>query len=995
MNKSYMTDTSENAFEKGIVDWLVTKNGFELGNNTGFNVEYAVDEERLFRFLRKTQEQKLEQLHILENELAKKKFMDRLSKELSSAGIVDLLRKGIKHEHLTLDLYYMLPAPQNETAKKLYAENIFSVTRQVHYSKVESKKSVDLVVFINGLPVLTSELKNLLTHQNTACAVEQYQGSRSPSEPLFHFKRCMVHFAVDDQTIQMCTRLKGKDSWFLPFNKGHKDGAGNPPNPAGLKTDYFWKEILAKPELSLIIEKFAQVTEEKDRATGKPSHKQIFPRYHQLSAVKTLLADVTDRGVGRKYLIQHSAGSGKSNTIAWLAHQLVGQEKDEKKIFDSVIVVTDRVNLDKQIKNTIRQFAQVNNLVGHATSAAELREMLATGKKIIVTIVHKFPFILDGIETANKDRNFALLIDEAHSSQNGSMSAKMGLVLSGTDVDEEEDIEDKVNAIIEGRKLLKNASYFAFTATPKNKTLEMFGVPCKKDDGTTGFTPFHKYTMKQAIEEGFILDVVKYYMSVDTYYKLEKTVKDDPAFDSKKALKRLRAYVEGHESSIEKKAGIIVDHFLANVIGKRKINGKAKAMVVTNSIVRAITFYTKIVDELKEKNSSQYKVLLAFSGEKEWHGKKCTEATFNGFPSSKIEETFAQDEYRILVVANKFQTGFDEPLLHTMYVDKELSDIKAVQTLSRLNRAYPGKIDTFVLDFANKAEEIKAAFDKYYKTTSLSGETDRNKLNDLITGMEKHQVYSPDDVQRIVELSLSKAPREKLDFTLDACVESYKALTTDQQVDFKSRAKNFVRTYNFLATILAFGNREWEKLSIFLNYLIGKLPPPKDDDLSKEVLESVDFDSFKAIQQSIQAIQLADEDATIDPVPIGGGGGKAIPDMEPLSYILENFHKAFGNVKWTDADKVRKQIEALPEEVMQSESYRNAALNASKDVARSESEKATRTAILSTMASGLDLYRIFQENDAFQRTILDAIFEQTYAKLRKPQSVEGGIARVS
>ncbi|MEI0738556.1 DEAD/DEAH box helicase family protein [Paenibacillus sp. JTLBN-2024] len=485
--------------------------------------------------------------------------------------------------------------------------------------KDATRLALDLCIFINGLPVITCELKNQLTKQNVDDAVYQYKTDRDPKELLFQFKRCMVHFAVDDARVKFCTKLDGKASWFLPFDKGYNDGAGNPPNPSGIMTDYLWKDILEKYMLAHIIENYAQVVEKVDQETKKKTYTQIFPRYHQLSAVESLLADVRHNGVGQRYSIQHSAGSGKSNSIAWLAHQLVGLEKDGKAIIDSVVVVTDRVILDKQIRDTIKQFMQVSNTVAWAEHSDDLRKAINGGKKIIITTVHKFPIILDSIGSEHKGRSFAIIIDEAHSSQSGNMSAKMNIVLSGEVTGEEEDFEDKINRLMEGRKMLKNASYFAFTATPKNKTLEMFGIPYQDGDEIK-HRPFHVYTMKQAIQEGFILDVLKYYTPVDSYYRLAKTIEDDPLFDKEKAQKKLRQFVESNKFAISQKAEIMVNHFHDQVISKGKIGGKARAMVVTSSIERCIEYYYAINKCLADRRSP-YKAIIAFSSEKEYGGK--------------------------------------------------------------------------------------------------------------------------------------------------------------------------------------------------------------------------------------------------------------------------------------------------------------------------------------------------------------------------------------
>ena len=972
------SNVKENGFETLIVNSLVNGAGYEQGITTEYNKAYAVDEGRLFRFLQDTQPEKLAELRILDSDLEKDRFFKQLDKKLKSDGVIELLRKGLRYKHLKLDLFYVRPSAENPNAAVLYGKNIFSVTRQLQYSKFNPLLALDVCVFLNGLPIITMELKNQLTKQNYKDAIKQYKDDRSPAEPLFSFKRCMVHFAVDDSEVWMCTELKGSKSWFLPFNMGYHDGAGNPPNPNGIKTDYLWKHILQKDTLSNIIENYAQVIEEVDEDTGAKSYKQVFPRYHQLAVVTSLLADAKRDGVGGRYLIQHSAGSGKSNSIAWLAHQLVGLKNDSgREIFDTVIVVTDRINLDKQIKNTIRQFMQVSATVGWAKSSGELKTLLDDGKKVIITIVHKFQFILEDISTQYKDRNFAILIDEAHSSQNGSLSAKMNMVLSGSVYDDEDDLEDKINTIIEGRKMVKNASYFAFTATPKNKTLEMFGKKVPQPDGTNKPSPHYVYTMKQAIEEGFILDVLKYYTPVQSYYKLAKTVEDDPRFDKKRAQAILRYYVESNTYAIHEKAAIMVEHFHSEVIAKGKVGGKARAMVVASSISRAVEYY-KAISRLLEERHSPFKAIVAFSGTTDWEGRQATEADINGFPSAIIEKTFKTDPYRILVVANKFQTGFDEPLLHTMYVDKGLSDIKAVQTLSRLNRSHPDKKDTFILDFVNDPEMIKQAFDRYYKTTILSGETDVNKLNDLIDTMESIQVYTEDDVDRFVALYLGGAEREELDPILDNCVETYKGLIVEEQIEFKSCAKSFTRTYNFLAAILPYGSVQWEKLAIFLNLLVPKLPSPEGEDYTEGLLEDVDLESYRAEARETMHIQLENENSEINPIPVGTDVGINVPELDTLSNILKEFHDIFGGIEWTDEDKIKKQVAELPDVVSKDETYQNAMKYSDKQNARAESDRATTAAILATMSSGIELYKAVQSNDSFRKWILDMVFNATY-----------------
>lgn len=989
------TDTSEKGLETLIVQNLtgevmhepgVAKDrspyapgGYVLGDPKDYDRDHAVDLVQLIAFLKSTQPKIVESLALDTDSPQRQKFLHRLQGEIAKRGIVDVLRNGIKDGPHSIDLFYGTPSPGNTRAAELNRANVFSITRQLQYSKDETRLALDLCLFINGLPVATFELKNRLTKQTFEDAVQQYKRDRDPKELLFQFGRCMVHFALDDQEVRMCTHLKGGESWFLPFNKGYNDGAGNPPNPTGIKTDYLWKETLTIRGLTDIIENYAQVVEEVNPKTNRTKKVQIFPRYHQLDVVRKLLNDATLNGSGKRYLIQHSAGSGKSNSIAWLAHQLIGLERKAKRVFDSVIVVTDRRVLDKQIKDTIKQFAQVGSTVGHAEHSGDLRKFLESGKKIIITTVQKFPFILDEIGDEHRTRSFAIIIDEAHSSQGGRTAAKMNIALAEEGGEEEEEsYEDTINRIIEARRMLSNASYFAFTATPKNKTLEMFGEAFREGD-VVKHRPFHSYTMKQAIQERFIEDVLKNYTPVDSYYRLMKTIESDPQFDVKKAQKKLRRYVESHKYAIRQKAEIMVDHFHDNVITLRKIRGEARAMVVTTGIMRAIEYYHAFTDYLRERKSP-YKAIVAFSGEHEYGGIKVTEGTLNGFPSSQIVDRIQEDPYRFLICADKFQTGYDEPLLHTMYVDKTLSSIKAVQTLSRLNRAHPAKKDTFVLDFMNDVETIRQGFEPYYRTTILSEETDPNKLHDLKAVLDGYQVYEWGQVEELVALYIGGAQRDQLDPILDACVGVYKEdLDENGQVDFKGKSKAFVRTYNFLATILPYANAQWEKLSVFLNFLIPKLPAPKEEDLSRGILESIDMDSYRAEVQATLAIALPDQDGEIEPVPTTGGGRKQEPELDLLSNIVKAFNEMWGNISWSDKDRIQKIIaEEIPTKVSQDKAYQNAMKNSDKQNARIEHDKVLERVITGMVTDQTELYRLFNDNPSFKKWLADMMFSATY-----------------
>ena len=956
--------------------------GYVVGNANDYDRDHAIDTAKLLEFLKATQPKAFETLSLAVDGPSRLRFLHRLQGEIAKRGVVDVLRKGIKDGPADVRLFYGMPTPGNQKAAELYAANIFSVTRQLRYSKDETRLALDLVIFLNGLPVITFELKNRLTKQTIDDAINQYKRDRDPRELLFQFGRCIVHLAVDDHQVQMCTHLQGQASWFLPLNKGYNDGAGNPPNPDGLETDYLWKELLAKDSLTNIIENYAQAIEEKDRR-GQRRRRQVFPRYHQLDVVRRLLADVQSRGAGKRYLIQHSAGSGKSNSIAWLAHQLVEIKRGGEPVFDSIIVVTDRLVLDKQIRDTIKQFAQVSAVVGAVQEGSgQLRRFIQQGKKIIITTVQKFPFVLDEIGNEHRSRKFAIIIDEAHSSQGGRTAAAVNLALAEAVEEDDETIEDSINRIMESRRMLSNASYFAFTATPKNKTLEMFGE--QREDGR--FYPFHSYTMKQAIQEGFILDVLQHYTPVLSYYRLMKSIEDDPEFDVKKAQKKLRRYVESHEYAIRQKAEIMIDHFHEQVIARKKIGGEARAMVVTSGIERAIQYKLAFDDYLAERKSP-YLAIVAFSGEHDFQGQSLTEEQINRFRSAEIPERFQQEPYRFLIVADKFQTGYDEPLLHTMYVDKQLSDLKAVQTLSRLNRAHPRKHDTFVLDFMNDTDAIEQAFTQYYRTTILSQATDPNKLHDLKAELDGYQVYSWDDVESLVKLYLEGANRDKLDPILDGCVATYNLLDEDSQVNFKSKAKTFVRTYNFLACVLPYTYAEWEKLSTFLNFLVLKLPTPIEQDFSKEILATIDLDSYRAEVMPERKITLPDEDAEIDPIPVAGGAHKSQLELDFLSNILRTFNDMFGNIEWNDVDKIRQVITVeIPAKVAADEAYQNARLNSDEQNARIEHDAALQRVMANLLSDHTELFKQFSDNESFRKWMSDTIFRLTYSQGAAPGS---------
>lgn len=934
------TDTSEKELEATIEAYLIDEKGERAensrwlkGESKDFNPEFCVDETMLKAFLQHTQMDKVTRARIYDSPANTRKFLERLRNQITLRGVVDVLRHGMEHNATTFDLYYPIPTAGNVQAAIAYGQNRWTVVRQLRYLQTRP----DIVLMLNGLPIITLELKNQLSCQNVDCAVRQYKTDRNPKDLLYMPKRCAAHFAVDDAEVKMCTALAGPKSWFLPFNRGVDDGAGNPAVEGKLKTAYLWEDILQKERLSDILENYAQVIREKDAETGKIKEKCIWPRYHQLEAVRALLADTAAHEGGKRYLIQHSAGSGKSNSITWLAFQLVNMKQADGLTprFESIIVVTDRVNLDKQIRDNIRAFCNNKSIVQWADDSEALKTALSGGKKIIVSTICKFPFILQTLGKELAERQFAVIIDEAHSSQSGSMQSALNRVLSGyghKDVNLE-DNEDGLNELLEyvvaGRMMAKNTNFYAFTATPKYKTLEMFGIPYTNAEGETGHKAFHTYSMRQAIEEGFIMDVLEHYTTYDSFYKIIKSTEANPEFDKDQAAKKLRVWVESRPETVAKKARIMVEHFHENVA--HKMGGEARCMVICNGILRAIDYYYTI-KELLAKRNSPYKLLIAFSGTKEYGGKQVCEADLNGFPSSAIEKTFRSGAYRFLIVADKFQTGYDEPLLHTMYVDKPLKDVKTVQTLSRLNRCHPLKEETYVLDFVNKAEDIQEDFQRYYKKTILSHETDVNKLSDKLAVCDQSMIYEEEEVELFNQKYWSGAPREEIDPILDVCVQRFKELSdsddNNQQIEVKSAMKQFVRLYEFLTALMDIQRIDWEKKNTFFHFLLRKLPKIGKEDWTEGLLDLVDFDKYRVVKGEDRKIKLENVNATVDPIPVGDAGtGGQDPNMETLERIVDDFNLVFGDIEWGDPDTVRQQIRQVVTKLQENDEVRDSMLN--------------------------------------------------------------------
>jgi type I restriction enzyme R subunit len=886
--------------------------GYVLGYSKDFKPKFAVDEKQFWRFLETTQEKELAKLSRNTRDKAEwqRKILERLDRMIKTKGLLHLLKKGLGVDDAHLILMYPAPlAGSSDIVKENFKRNIFSSTRQVPYSLDNPSEAMDLVLFINGLAFATLELKNPWTGQTARFhGQKQYRTHRDNHQPLLQFGRCLVHMTVDTDEVYMTTKLAGAATFFLPFNKGHNQGAGNPPNLEGFgghKSSYLWEDVFSKESIADIIEHFVRLSGKANDPLRKRT--LFFPRYHQMDVVRKLSRHVAENGVGHTYLIQHSAGSGKSNSITWAAYQLIetypahpgiaGAKAMDRPLFDSVVVVTDRRLLDKQLRETIREFSEVKNIIAPAYRAAELKKALEQGKKIIITTIQKFPFIIDGISDLSLN-NFAVVIDEAHSSQSGSAHDNMNRAMGQADHEDEEtmDVQDKILKAMASRKMRGNASYFAFTATPKNTTLEKFGK--KQEDGS--FIPFHLYSMKQAIEEGFILDVLANYTTYKSYYEIQKSIQDNPLFDGKKAQKKLRAFVERHQQTIDIKAQIILEHFIPQVVNTKKLKGLAKGMVITQNIETAIRYY-KAIARLLDKKANPFKVLIAFSGSKTVDDIEYTEASINGFGESETRGRFDQDDYRLLVVANKYLTGFDQPKLTAMYVDKKLQNVMAVQALSRLNRSAPGlgkkTEDLFILDFFNSVEDIKDAFDPFYTATSLSRATDVNVLHELKETLDLVGVYEWQEVENFVERYFSNADAQSLSPIIDTASERFNiglSLEEADKADFKIKAKQFVKIYGQMASIMPYEIVVWEKLFWFLKFLIPKLVV-KDPDTAKidELLESIDLSSYGLSRVKLNHhIRLDESESELDPQnPNPRGAHDGEDEKDPLDEIIRNFNE--------------------------------------------------------------------------------------------------------
>ncbi|MDD7914112.1 type I restriction endonuclease subunit R [Polaribacter haliotis] len=967
-----------------------TGKGYYIGQSANFNAQFAIDEQFFWSFLENTQKEELEKLQKQSD--WKLKILNRFDRLVKKYGILYLLKKGLQVDDAHFTLFYQLPlASSSKTVKDNFEQNKFSVTRQLCYSVDNPREEIDLVFFLNGLPIVSMELKNHWTGQNARVhGQQQYKTQRDNKQPLLQFARCIVHFAVDTDEAYMTTKLDGNKTFFLPFNKGNKHGKGNPEvakDEIGHRTNYLWNEVFTRESIANIIQHFVRLDGKKKDALQ--SKTLFFPRYHQMDVVRKIIKDASIKGVGETYLIQHSAGSGKSNSITWAAYQLIetypanekaaGNKGSTQPLFDSVIVVTDRRLLDKQIRDNIADFSEVKNIVSPAYSSKELRESLEQGKKIIITTIQKFPFIIDGIADLSEKR-FAVIIDEAHSSQSGTAHDNMNRAM-GTKVNEDEelDAQDKIINAMQSRKIRDNASYLAFTATPKPITLEKFGT--KQEDGT--FKPFHLYSMKQAIEEGFILDVLANYTTLKSYYEIEKSVDNNPFFDGAKAQKKLRAYVEQHQQTIHTKAEIILDHFIPNIVNKKKLKGKVKAMVITQSIASAIKYYKALQKILKEKGSP-FKIAIAFSGTKEINGIEYSEAEMNGFPEKDTRHKFDEDAYRILVVANKYLTGFDQPKLTAMYVDKKLQGVLAVQTLSRLNRAATklGKKteDVFVLDFFNSSAEIKASFDPFYTATSLNEATDVNVLHELKEVLDDRGVYEWIEVEDFNIKFFNKEKAEVIGKIIERAAERFKhelELEDDEKADFKIKAKQFVKIYGQMASIIDFEVLNWEKLFWFLKFLIPKLPINDTEiDALDELLNSVDLSTYGLERVRLnEAIELDADETEVDPQnpnPRGAHGNGE--EHDPLDLIVSSFNERwFQNWEVTPEDQRVKFI-TLTKSIQAHEDFQSKVLENGDEQNKNLAFKKILDEVMSKQRKQeLDLYRLYAKDDAFYKAFFDTM----------------------
>lgn len=963
-----------------------------------FDKKVALDRRRLWSFLEATQKEELDKY--VGKDL-KADIEKQIDSDIKTFGIIQLLRKGVEINNIKLTLFYPKPsAADSELSKKQYASNQFSVTRQQTFSLQNPGLEIDMVLYVNGLPIFTFELKNPWTHQTAKYdGQKQYKSvERNPKEPLLQYGRCLAHFTLDKDEVFFTTKLNLGKTFFMPFNKGlaNGQGAGNPVNAdGGYKTSYLWEHVLQKDTVADIIMNYVLFDYDEAKTQKKVPHimknakKLIFPRFHQLDVVTKLTADVAEKGVGKTYLIEHSAGSGKSNSLTWLAFKLikvcpnsmdaVRAKAIDAPLYNSVIVVTDRRLLDKQITDNIKAFGQSDKIVAHADSSKDLKDAIENNKRIIITTIQKFPFICDAIADVS-DHNFAVIIDEAHSSQSGVAADKLNATVQKDADQGGGDTDELLEKLMKDRKMSSNCSYFAFTATPKKETLERFG----SEDAEGKFHPFHLYSMKQAIEEQFILDVLTNYTTYKSYYELTKSIEENPEYNNDRAQKLLRQAVERDPKTIEAKADVMLTHFDAKIFRNHKLKGKAKAMVVTKDIECAILYYNALQKVCTDKKMP-FKILIAFSGTKVIGGKEYTEASLNGFPDTKTAENFDSDEYRILVVANKYLTGFDQPKLCAMYIDKPLDGVLAVQALSRLNRAAPdlGKLseDLFILDFYNTKEGIKDAFDPFYTATTLSEATDVNILHQLKNTLLSFGVFDMDEVNEFMDLYIHGAEADKWAPILDTCAERFNneiEWEENGKADFKMKCKQFVRVYSRVAAIMEFEMLDWEKLFWFLRYLIPSLHIDKPGTVDlKDLLDSVDLNTYGLRRTSLnETITLDAGESVIDPnkpVMVNAGGNDDEP-TDPLDKILADFNERWFKGWEATPDDQKAKIIGVAKAVADDEDYQTLVVGNPDQQAVAEAMITIVDRIMRKQRKGdMSLYKEYQQNEGFKHNFIGVI----------------------
>ncbi len=989
--------TSENTFETAIVQALIDNGGYSQGNAPDYSPKLGLFKYEVLKFLQDTQSKNWQKISAIHGDDVDNRIVQRIYKEMDLRGSLDVIRNGFVDYGVRFKLAFFKPETGlNPETQELYNKNQLKVIRQVYYSN-KNKNSVDLVLSLNGVPVATIELKNHFTSQSTDNAKKQYATTRDNRELLFAFKkRSLVHFAVDDEEVFMATKLDGKKTYWLPFNKGHNKGKGNPPNPGGYKTDYLWNEILTKDSWLDIIQRFIHLQIEEIEIDGKTfkKEKMIFPRFHQLDVVRKMTTDAKETGAGKNYLVQHSAGSGKSNSIAWLAYRLSSLHNNEDaRVFDSVIVVTDRRVLDQQLQDTIYQFEHKTGVVQKIDKdSTQLAYAINSGSHIIITTLQKFPFVLDKVGEI-PDRKYAVIIDEAHSSQGGEAHKKMKEVLSSNgdeiengendDFTAEDFIREQIKKSAEARGQQNNISFFAFTATPKYKTLAIFG----EKDADDKPQPFHLYSMRQAIEEGFILDVLENYTNYELFFKLSKAIEEDPALNKKKAARAIGHFVNFHPHNLAQKTEIVIEHFRQVVA--TKIGGRAKAMFVTSSRKLAKRYFEGFNKYIRENGySKNIKILVAFSGNviDDNYPNGVSEPQLTGYGEKELPKIFNENEYRILIVADKYQTGFDQPMLHTMYVDKKLSGVKAVQTLSRLNRTAQGKEGTFILDFTNDRETIFESFQPYYEKTMVAEEPEVNHLFDLKGKLDEKQIFWQSEIDAFANIyfkpsgKLTTKDQSYLYAFIDPAIDRFKAIETEDEKDeFKKSLRTWTNLYSFLAQIMPFKEPEFEKFYAYAKLLQTKLPKKELSDslqLSDEL--AMEYYRLQKIKEgSIDLIK--GEDGELDGLS-EAGIKRAKEEKAKLSEIIEVLNERFGT-EFEEADKLFfEQIEA---ELIQDEKLQTQAKANKIDTFKYAFEDMFLNKLIERMDQNQDIFDKIIENKSFGNLVKELMLKKVYSKINE------------